>query len=62
MEKKSYISDKMSFQKNKILEYLVKFQGNVSLACKKCNISRDTHYRWLKEDKKYNKKYNDLLS
>ncbi len=62
MEKKSYISDKISFQKNKILEYLVKFQGNVSLACKKCNISRDTHYRWLKEDKKYNKKYNDLLS
>ena len=54
MEKKSYISDKMSFQKNKILEYLVKFQGNVSLACKKCNglgILEEIDQESLIEDK-----------
>ena len=62
MKNKSYISDKIEFNKNKMLEYLVEFQGNVSLACKECNISRDTHYRWLKEDKAYNKKHNKLLS
>ena len=29
--------------------------GNVSIASENANVSRDTHYRWLKEDTDYKK-------
>lgn len=34
----------------KVLEYLAK-SGNISYACKRAGISRDTFYSWKKEDK-----------
>jgi len=33
--------------------------GIVSMACRQVGISRDTHYRWLKEDPKYKKYLED---
>ena len=35
--------------------------GIVSIACEKANISRDTHYRWLKEDPDYETTSNEAL-
>jgi ACT domain-containing protein len=39
--------------KEKILIALEKHLNIVSSACKEVGISRETHYRWLREDKKY---------
>jgi hypothetical protein len=40
-------------KKRILLMALEKSLGIVSVACKKANLSRDTHYRWLKEDPKF---------
>lgn len=50
MKKKSYrfINAK---EKNEFLNYYVE-TGTISAAAKKCHISRQTHYDWLKNDKK----------
>lgn len=34
--------------------------GNVSIACKKANVSRETFYQWCKKDKKFNKSVEDI--
>ena len=39
--------------KNRMLTALAETWGRVSFACKKAGISRQTHYRWLKEDSDY---------
>lgn len=48
--KAGYTSDDL---KAKMLENLEKYWGVVSVACRATNISRQTHYRWLKEDPAY---------
>jgi hypothetical protein len=50
MEKKpSTIDARIRRQQEKLLEALAE-SGNVSFACKKAGVSRDTYYRWRKED------------
>jgi len=39
--------------KKKMIEALEKSLNIVTSACKEVGISRETHYRWLKEDKQY---------
>jgi predicted site-specific integrase-resolvase len=46
--------------KAKLLEALEKSLGVVTTACRSVNVSRDTHYRWLKEDAEYNRKVTEL--
>lgn len=41
--------------KKGMIEALEKSLGIVTTACKNVGISRETHYRWLKEDKAYKK-------
>ena len=36
-----------------MIEALEKSLGIVTTACKAVGISRETHYRWLREDEKY---------
>lgn len=43
-----------------MLEALEKSLGVVTTACKQAQIARDTHYRWLKEDKEYRAKCKDM--
>jgi len=47
------MADKSDTKKSIMIEMLEKSLGVVSTACKAANISRDTHYRWLKEDELY---------
>lgn len=46
-------SDKTDTLKKNLLQALEKSLGVVTTACKSVNISRDSHYRWLKEDEDY---------
>ena len=46
--------DSLGHTKKALVEALEKSLGVVSTACKAAGISRDTHYRWLKEDPEYN--------
>jgi len=46
-------SDKTDTIKKAMLESLEKSRGIVSVAANNAGISRDTHYRWLKEDEAY---------
>jgi hypothetical protein len=46
-------TDKTDSKKKLLLEALEKSLGVVSTACESAGVSRDTHYRWLKEDEKY---------
>jgi hypothetical protein len=39
--------------KKAMIEALEKSLGVVTNACKLVGIARETHYRWIKEDKKY---------
>jgi len=39
--------------KNRMLSALAESLGNVSTACKSAGISRQSHYRWLKDDTDY---------
>ena len=50
MEKKpSSIEARIKRQQDKLLEFLAE-SGNVSFACKRAGVSRDTYYRWRYED------------
>ena len=51
MEEKSKTSEAL---KNGMLAALEATLGVVTTACRTVGISRDTHYRWLKEDQAYN--------
>lgn len=53
MEKKpSAIDVRIKRQQEKLLEALAE-SGNVSFACKKAGVSRDTFYRWKKDDDEF---------
>lgn len=53
MEKKpSAIDVRIKRQQEKLLEALAE-SGNVSFACKRVGVSRDTYYRWRKEDEEF---------
>ena len=50
MEKKlSSIEARIKRQQAKLVEFLAE-SGNVSFACKRAGVSRDTYYRWRYED------------
>lgn len=46
--------------KKAMLEALEKALGIVTPACKNVGISRETHYRWLKEDEDYSNAVNEI--
>lgn len=46
--------------KKAMLEALERHLAIITPACKELGISRDTHYRWLKEDKDYKKAVKEL--
>jgi len=50
----------MDKRKQLMIQALEKSLGVVTPACKNVDISRDTHYRWLKEDDEYAKAVKDL--
>ena len=45
--------NRTSKMKKAMLDALEKALGIVTPACKNVGISRETHYRWLKEDEEY---------
>ena len=45
--------DTLEPKKKAMFEALIKALGVVKMACESCSISRNTHYRWLKEDPAY---------
>jgi hypothetical protein len=47
-------------QKEAMLDAMEKNLGIVTDSCRQIGISRDTHYRWLKEDKEYKKAIKDI--
>jgi hypothetical protein len=47
------MQDRTEKGKIAMLEALEKTLGVVTSACKLVNITRETHYRWLKEDEAY---------
>ena len=47
------MSDSIGHTKKATVQALEKSLGVVSVACRAVGISRDTHYRWLKEDDEY---------
>ena len=62
MEKKpSSIDVRIRQQQEKLLEALAE-SGNVSFACKKAGVSRDTYYRWRKEDEEFHDKVGTAIA
>ena len=51
---------KSDISKNAMLQALEKSLGVVTSACKSVGISRETHYRWMKEDAEYNASVREL--
>lgn len=47
------MNDKSDDLKKKMLQALESTLGVVTGACKRVNIARQTHYRWMKEDPEY---------
>ena len=52
--------DRTDTKKAAMLEALEKSLGIVSTACKMVDISRQTHYAWLKADEEYKKAVNSI--
>ena len=52
--------DKTDTKKGLMLEALEKSLGIVSTACKMVDISRQTHYAWMKADEEYKKAVNSI--
>jgi hypothetical protein len=46
------IQERIQKQQEKVLQSL-RESGNVSFACKKAGLSRETYYRWVKEDEDF---------
>ena len=57
---RSRMPDSIGHTKKALVEALEKSLGVVSTACKAAGISRDTHYRWLKEDPEYKAQVEEL--
>lgn len=53
-------SDSIGHTKKVMIEALEKSLGVVTTAAKQAGISRDTHYRWLKEDEEYKQSVEEL--
>jgi len=51
---------KTDTHKKVLIAALEKSLGVVTTACKSVDISRDTHYRWLKEDEEYRQSVEDI--
>lgn len=51
---------KTDISKKAMIEALEKSLGVVTSACKSVGISRETHYKWFREDLEYNQKVTDL--
>jgi hypothetical protein len=47
------MTDSLGHTKKAMIEALEKSLGIVTQACKVVGISRDTHYRWMKDDEEY---------
>lgn len=60
--KKQKKSVRFGQKKKAMLAALERSLGVVTSACKAAEISRDTHYRWLKEDENYRKAVDELES
>jgi len=52
--------DKTDTKKGLMLEALEKSLGIVSTACKMVDISRQTHYAWMKADEEYKSAVNSI--
>ena len=52
--------DTLEPKKANMVEALTKALGIVKIACESCGISRNTHYRWLKEDPAYKEACDNL--
>lgn len=55
-------SDNQTDKKRSMLSALEKTKGIVTVAAKKVGISRDTHYRWLKEDSGYHDSVDEIAN
>lgn len=53
---------KNDITKKAMLEALEKSLGVVTSACKAVGISRETHYRWMREDSSYKDSVDDLAN
>lgn len=53
---------KTDTQKKAMIAALEKTLGVVTTACKQVGISRETHYRWMKEDSEYADVCNDTAN
>ena len=53
---------KNDITKKAMLEALEKSLGVVTSACKAVGISRETHYRWMREDSSYKESVDDLAN
>lgn len=51
-KRESRIQARIQKQQDKVLEHLQE-SGNVSFACKRAGLSRETYYRWVKEDEDF---------
>ncbi|MCA6489116.1 MAG: hypothetical protein IM551_03715 [Chitinophagaceae bacterium] len=49
-----------TIQKKAMLEALKKTLGVISAACEKVGISRETHYKWKKDDPAYSKAADEI--
>jgi len=47
-------------KKEKVLEALERSLGIITPACKEVGITRETFYRWLREDEEFKKKVDDI--
>ena len=54
------VADKTDTNKRSMLEALQKTLGIVTSACKGVGISRETHYKYLREDVNYNNAVKDI--
>ena len=54
------MTDTSDTKKEQMIEALGKSLGVVTTACTNVGISRDTHYRWLKEDPEYKRRVVEL--
>jgi hypothetical protein len=54
------VTEKIKEKKENFLLAFEQAAGNVSVACKKVLISRETYYRWAKEDPEFKQKCDEV--
>lgn len=52
----------MQVQKGMMIQAMEKSLGIVTTACRSVGVSRDTHYRWLREDSEYRQAIDSIES